>query len=892
MLRYPYSTLCPTKKFLEVGIGARVSRQDLVLLLLQIPRTCFYASPTDDMPPKPLALPTQLLKQIGAPDQSATSRSNPRWKSQGQNRKDRRKADRQSKKQRQTTTSRDQFSQSQRPVSTHGKGDDGKRPFEEPEEPRSSAPKKRKREHISKYQDEDDDSQKPLVLNQPSRAVQERLAKDDAEIEQLERKLGLKKGRKSIPKAFKDDGLDDLLGDLNDGNESDEGSHRVKSEADAWLAAKRRKATQVQAKFRSTSGSDDEDDDDPGFTDERASDEEDDEEDDDDDEDDNGISMEYQGDSDDQGSLGDFDSEDEETVQESKPIRENPYLPPISAGSQLPKYIPPSLRARSGGDADLEAQIRRKLQGPVNRVTEANLVSIVGEIDRIYQDNPRGHTNNILTSLLMAQICDPTSKPDTLLVLSAGFIAALYKVIGIDFAAHFLTTAVERFQDERHKAIVAVSEDRIPTKETSNLLTVLAEMYMFRVVGSNLIFDFVRLLLNDLSELNAELLLRIVRVSGPQLRKDDPLALKDIVSLIRPAVAKIGESNLTVRTRFMVETISDLKNNKIKAGAQDLAILGEHVTRMRKVLGSLDTQRLKASEPLRIGLKDIENADKTGKWWLVGASWAGQDTREANKDKERTTTTGDVDDMVVADADDLATHDYTQLAREQGMNTDVRRAIFIALVAAADCQDAYMRILKLRLNKYNRREVPNVLLQCSGAQQHYNPFYTLVSKKFCTDSRIKHAFQDTLWTLFRRLGEPLFGEEAEEEDEEGIDDRRLINTAKMMGSLVADGSVSLGVLKPLNLAYVREKTSLFVEVMLITVLQECSHVKGKSLEQALGVCFGSGLAPALARSVGYFLRKKVRVTDLVGGKKETRKVKEACKVAEALLEKPDVGEDA
>ncbi|OHF04352.1 MIF4G domain-containing protein [Colletotrichum orchidophilum] len=832
------------------------------------------------MPPKPLALPTQLLKQIGAPEQSATSRSNPRWKSQGQNRKDRRKADRHLKKQRQSSTQRDHLSRNQRVVSKQGKDHDGGRTFDEPEEP---TPKKRKREHISRNEDEDE-SRQPLALTQPSRVVQERLAKDDAEIEQLERKLGLKKGRKSIPKAFKDDGLDELLGDLNDGSESDEGSRRVKSEAEEWLAAKRRKAVYGLAKFRSTTESDEGDEDYMGFTDEETSDDE-------DDDNDVAMSMVDQGDSDDQSSSRGSESEDEETVRETKPIRENPYLPPVSAGTQLPKYIPPSLRAGSGGDAGLEAQIRRKLQGPVNRVAEANLISIVGEIDRIYQDNPRGHMNNILTSLLMAQICDPTSKPDTLLVLSAGFVAALYKVIGIDFAAHFLTTAVERFQEERNRAVVAAKEERIPTKETSNLLTVLAEMYMFRIVGSNLIFDFVRLLLGDLSELNAELLLRIVRVAGPQLRKDDPLALKDIVSLIRPAVSKIGESNLTVRTRFMIEAISDLKNNKIKAGAQDLVILGEHVTRMRKVLGSLDTQKIRASEPLRIGLKDIENADKTGKWWLVGASWAGQGTQEAAKDDKKVAATGDVDDVAVADADDLATRDHTQLAREQGMNTDVRRAIFIALVAAADYKDAYMRILKLRLNKYNRREVPNVLLQCSGAQQHYNPFYTLVSRKFCMDSRIKHAFQDTLWTLFRRLGEPLFGEEAEEEDEEGVDDRRLINTAKMMGSLVADGSVGLGILKPLNLAYIKEKTSLFVEVLLITVLQECSHVKGKSVEQALGVPFGSGLTPALARSVGYFLRKKVRVTDLVGGKKETRKVKETCKVAEALLQKPDIGGD-
>ncbi|GKT82825.1 MIF4G domain-containing protein [Colletotrichum tofieldiae] len=858
------------------------------------------------MAPKPLALPPQLLKEIGAPEQSGTSRSNGRWKSQEQNRKDRRRAERQSKKQRQTTARRDPSTQTQRRVGRDQKEGVVEDPFDDAEEPpaqqhlRNPALKKRKREDLANA--DDYESEQPPAAKQPSRGMREKLAKDDAEIEQLERKLGMKKGRKSLPKSFKDDGLDDLLGDLNDTSDLDEGGRKVKkSEAEEWLAQKRRKATGTPTNPRRSPENVEEDEGEADFNDEldSPSDESDDHDHDGDGSDDDALSSGDLDASDDQGSLEAFYSEEEETAQETKRVRENPYLPPVAVGTQLPKYIPPSLRARSGGDADVEAQIRRKLQGPVNRVAEANLTSIVGEIERIYQDNPRGHTNNILTGLLMAQICDPTSKPDTLLVLSAGFVAALYKVIGVDFAAHFLTTSVERFQMEREKATTAAAEHRIPTKETSNLLTVLAEMYIFRVIGSNLMFDFVRLLLGDLSELNAELLLRIVRVAGPQLRKDDPLALKDIVSLIRPAVTKIGEGNLTVRTKFMIETISDLKNNKIKAGAQDLVILNEHVTRMRKVLGSLDALKLKATEPLRIGLKDIENADRTGKWWLVGASWAGQGAQDAKRDDDKAAVpvrsgsgdgNGGDDGVVVADADDLATPDYAQLAREQGMNTDVRRAIFIALVAAADYQDAYMRILKLRLNKYNRREVPNVLLQCSGAQQHYNPYYTLVARKFCGDSRIKHAFQDTLWTLFRRLGEPLFGEEPEEEDEEAANDRRLINTAKMVGSLVADGSIGLGILKPLNLAYVKGTTSLFVEVMLITVLQECSRVKNKSLEQALSVPLSSGLVPALARSLSYFLRKKVRVTDLVGGKRDTKKVKEACKVAEGLLERPGIDE--
>lgn len=853
-------------------------------------------------PPKPLALPTQLLREIGAPEPPNASKSRGRWKSQEQNRKDRRKAERQSKKQRHTTAQKNFPGQIHSRVAVHREGDDDeedpssilKKPLT-PREPVKSALKKRKRD-IFDEDEEEDTPHSPPASKQPSRAAREKLAKDDAEIEQLERKLGLKKGRKSLPKAFKDDGLDDLLGDLDEASDPDEGGRRMKSEADEWLAQKRRKATGEHTKAGHNSesaGFDDDDDssehtgdeifgDEDGFTE-------------DEDDDDAGMSIEGEGDdaSDDHSSFQGFELE-EESSRASKRVRENPYLPPVAAGTQLPKYIPPSLRTRSGGDADLEAQIRRKLQGPVNRVTEANMTSIVSEIEKIYQDHPRGHTNNILTGLLMAQVCDPTSKPDTLLVLSAGFIAALYKVIGVDFAAHFLTTSVERFQEEREKAMTTAKEQRIPTKETSNLITVLAEMYIFRVISSNLMFDFVRVLLGDLSELNAELLLRIVRAAGPQLRKDDPLALKDIVSLIRPAVAKIGERNLTVRTRFMIETISDLKNNKLKAGAQDLVILNEHVTRMRKVLGSLDTQKLKATEPLRIGLRDIENADKTGKWWLVGASWAGLDAQETKQEnfeagpgeRGNGNDNNEDDGVTVADANDLVTPDYAQLAREQGMNTDVRRAIFIALVAAADYQDAYMRIVKLRLNKFNRREIPNVLVQCAGAQQHYNPYYTLVARKFCSDSRVKYAFQDTLWTLFRRLGEPLFGEEPEEEDEEATDNRRLINTAKMVGSLVSDGSVGLGILKPLNLAYVKETTSLFVEVMLITVLQECSRVKNKSLEQALIMPFGNGLTPELARSVGYFLRKKVRDTDLVEGKKDTKKVKQACKVVEALLQRP------
>jgi len=81
----------------------------------------------------------------------------------------------------------------------------------------------------------------------------------------------------------------------------------------------------------------------------------------------------------------------------------------------------------------------------------------------------------------------------------------------------------------------------------------------------------------------------------------------------------------------------------------------------------------------------------------------------------------------------------------------------------------------------------------------YNPYYTLMAKRLCCEHRMKMAFQFGLWDLFKRMGEGGdgycgdAGTEVEEEVELGT--RRLVNLAKMFGSLIVEGSLGLGVLK-------------------------------------------------------------------------------------------------
>ncbi|KAL3426199.1 dihydrolipoyl mitochondrial precursor [Phlyctema vagabunda] len=740
-----------------------------------------------------------------------------------------------------------------------------------------------------------------------SRAIKHKLDEDEEEIAALEKKLGIK-GRKSLPQAFKDDGLDELLAGLDSEDDADlQHKKSARAENDEWLAQKRRAArgsSQIdQSRIEDTYGFENED--------ERSSDYA---KDVDEDEIGSNLSIDDTDDLDEllEGSdtaedsaighdrgwperdqeFDGFDS-DHSTVQPPAPrFRENPYVAPTSNadGAPLAKYIPPSMRKAPASDTELLIRLKRQIQGLVNRLTEANLLSILSDIEKIYRNNARQHVTSTLVDLLLNQVCEPTSLPDTSVIVPAGFISAVYKVIGTDFGAQVIQRTVELFDGHYGQASGATGYDDKSTlsrnsKETSNLITLLSELYNFQVVGSNLMFDYIRLFLSKLSELNAELLLKLIRTSGPQLRQDDPAALKDIMTMLRPAISSVGEENLSVRTKFMIETMDSLKNNRLRTGAAASVITSEHTIRMKKTLGTLNTRSIKASEPLRIGLKDIHESDKKGKWWLVGASWSGasvEDESTMAMGSKRAVSPGNKNPPSV----DNGVSDLAQLATEQRMNTDIRRAIFITIMSASDFQDAYLRLMKLKLKKVQELEIPKVLIRCSSAEQSYNPYYTLIAKKLCGDRKIKMAFQFSLWDLFGKMGETDDDDDIDAGgDGDGLDTRSIVNIAKMYGTLIAQGVIGLGVLKNLNLTHLQSKTSTFVEILLITVFLQTQIQASSTRDESVVTRIFSRIteAPQLIRGMQYFLKKVVSRTDISGGRGEEVTVKWGCKVAANVL---------
>ncbi|KAI0065323.1 hypothetical protein BV25DRAFT_1928190 [Artomyces pyxidatus] len=482
------------------------------------------------------------------------------------------------------------------------------------------------------------------------------------------------------------------------------------------------------------------------------------------------------------------------------------------------RYVPPHLRNRSQNNEETEilAKLSRQLKGLLNRLSEQNIAGILEEVEEVYRQHRRHDVTSLITSLIIDGISAHSILLDSYVVLHAAFVSSLYRIIGVEFAAFFVENVVSSY--ERHCGTLTTPDDsHDPDEETRgkeclNLVVLLSELYNFQVISCVLIYDTIRSLLDgELSEFSVELLLKLLRNSGQQLRQDDPSALKDIIQIVQNKTLAEGQDSSSSRTRFMVETLVNLKNNKTKRTATHHAG-GDAVDRMKKFLSGLDKKRhVMAHDPLRVSLLDLHSSESKGKWWLVGAAWGGDPLVDRQEGPQQTT----------ASSEDAVGNALLILAKKQGMNTDIRRSIFVVLMSSDDYIDACERLAQLNLSDVQQREVVRVILHCCGNEKTYNPYYTFVCQHLCQASHsYKVTLQFCLWDFLRDLGQASVGgaeiiKNIKDEDHGGFDIKtisptRFKNIANAYAWWVAKDCITLSVLKPVDFTNLKARTRIFL----------------------------------------------------------------------------------
>ncbi|RYG56882.1 hypothetical protein EON66_01795 [archaeon] len=360
------------------------------------------------------------------------------------------------------------------------------------------------------------------------------------------------------------------------------------------------------------------------------------------------------------------------------------------------------------------------------------------------------------------------------------------------------------------------------SKLRNNILLLLSYLYIFHVVHPDLIGDLLKLLVARFHEVDSELLLLSLTHTGFQLRADDPVVLKDVLSSVLAKVKSLDDATAgSARVRVLSELILDVKNNRKRQSHEQAA---ERAAQLRKWLARLASKTSGVEgvdRRLRVTWADLMSISEKGRWWLVGASWVGRTaagltssataTDEAAVDadggilsahtKHHDPTAAGAGRASEADAKLLA------LATKMRMNTAVRRSIFIAVMGADNAEAAMDRVLRLNLKGAAEREVIRVLMDCAGQEASYNPYYGALTVLLCTyNHHFKFTAQLAYWDAIKTF------------DDETTTPRRIYNLARLFAHLLCFGAVTLATLKVVDFTSMTPRMTLFVKAALIAVL--------------------------------------------------------------------------
>ncbi|TDG97365.1 hypothetical protein EPR50_G00225340 [Perca flavescens] len=688
--------------------------------------------------------------------------------------------------------------------------DDGKNsgiPADEQQQQQQQEEKKKKKtkKEVSKAQsssaptDKSDRSKTPsskkgkkinTLQESRKKALLEANEDEDREIKKLERYLGLnkRKNKKSLPQSFVADGLDYILGMLDSGSsavgmyDDDDDMDMAKDNFKKLDENDSQLSDEEPGDEMASEGSDEDMDscDDENVVDEEASD-------DDDDEvvDEEKEEMEAELD---ESDAADSDNENEEEMVEEADTKASGSMSEtvISAAG---KYVPPQLRG-DGDDkrkAELE-KLKRNVKGLVNRLSEPNMASISGQLEELYMSCSRKDMNDTLTEVLLAACVTPSLMPDRLLMEHVLLVSVLHYAVGLEVGANFLETVVRRFDEVYHNS----SE----SKECDNLVAIVSHLYNFQVVHSVLIFDILKLLVGAFTEKDIELVLLVLRNVGFALRKDDALALKELISEGQRKASLMGSKlQDQTRVRFMLETMLALKNNDMrKIPGYD----PEPMEKLRKLQRTLIQRRAGGSDmKLRVSLNNLLAAEQVGRWWIVGSSWSGAPMigEQGNTTSKQSTAEGQFSAKVL------------ELARKQRMNTEVRRNIFCVIMTSEDYLDAFEKLLRMGLKDKQEREIVHVLMDCCLQEKTFNAYYAVLGEKFCSqDRRFQMTFQFSLWDKFRELS--------------NLPSSTFNNLVQLVTHFLQKKCLSLSILKVIEFGELDKSTVRFLRQVLTKLLKD------------------------------------------------------------------------
>ena len=272
---------------------------------------------------------------------------------------------------------------------------------------------------------------------------------------------------------------------------------------------------------------------------------------------------------------------------------------------------------------------------------------------------------------------------------------------------------------------------------------------------------------------------------------------------------------MSVKEKFVVENLNDLKNNKL-VGKNE-----ENIERYKKIIQNMWKKNgVTKGLELHLTMKDLK--DKTNKWWQAGSAHS---------------------EMIIEPMEIENSNETILKAKEHHMNTETRKAIFVALMGAQDYVDGYNRIMQLNLKGEKEREIVYVLMYCLGQSKTYNKYFELVAIQLLQNIKsTKFTFQLSFYDKIKEL--------------ESHGARSVMNWATLLGVLILDGFLNLKILKSVNMISPSTLEVVFVRTVLQKVLCDEQYERVVNAFQRL-IALNDVDSLKARKSIHLFLMKKM-----------------------------------
>lgn len=164
------------------------------------------------------------------------------------------------------------------------------------------------------------------------------------------------------------------------------------------------------------------------------------------------------------------------------------------------------------------------------------MYKIAVEIEKLYMQNPRFDMNTTLASLITESLISNVLAKERMVLEYMLLMAILHANIGSEIGAFFLEQMVTKLLE----LLETIDSQHVEDKTMDNYIFILAHMYTYKLFQHPLIYDILNRLAENFTEKAVECILLILKSVGFSLRKDDPLALKGLVTKLQKRANEVS----------------------------------------------------------------------------------------------------------------------------------------------------------------------------------------------------------------------------------------------------------------------------------------------------------------------------------------------------------------